>query len=70
MTGGGPDTQGKRILPRHWPCGGDVGGSGGYFISTFHILHHLPQLPPWILVRLQHRYHYPRCQTASSVSGL
>ena len=46
VSGGGPYPQGVKVLPWHWPCGGDVEGSVGYFKSPARILHHLPQLPP------------------------
>ena len=46
MTGGGPNIQGERLIPLHWPCGGDVEGSGRNFKSPAHSLHHLPRLPP------------------------
>ena len=70
MAGGGTDPQGERRLPRHWPCGGDVEGSGSNFKSPAHSIHHLPLIPQWIPGRSRHRYHQPRCQTASAVSGL
>ena len=53
-----------------WTCGGDVEGSGGNFKSPAHSLHYHPRLPPQISGGLRHRYHHPRGQTASSVSGL
>ena len=45
MAGGGPDSQGEEVLPGHWPRGDDVEGSGKYFKSPAHSLHHLPRLP-------------------------
>ena len=44
--------------------------SGEIFKSTDHSLHHLPRLPPRVLGGSRHRYHQPRGQTASVVSGL
>ena len=70
MTGGGSDPQVRRRLPWHWPCGGDVEGSGRNFKLLAHSLHHLPQIPPRVLGGSQHRYRHPRGQTASAVSGL
>ena len=40
VSGGSPDTQGEEGIPGHWPCGGDVEGSGGNFKSPVHSLHH------------------------------
>ena len=70
MEGGGPDSQGKDGLPGHWPCGGDVEGSGGDFKSPAHGLHHIPLITPWFLGRLRHRYRHPQGQTAPAASGL
>ena len=70
MLGSGPDPQWERGIPWHWPCGSDVEGSDGDFKSLAHILHHLPRLPPWVLVRLRHRYRHPLGQTSSVVIGL
>ena len=46
---------GEEGLPGHWPCGGDVEGSGGDFKSPAHGLHQLPRLPPWVPGRSQER---------------
>ena len=59
VAGGSPDPQGEMGLPWHFPCGGDVEGSGGDFKSPAHILHHLPRLPTWILGGSRHRYRHP-----------
>ena len=56
MEGGGDDLQGEKGLTGHWPCGGDVEGSGDNFKSTAHSLHHLPQLPRRVSGGSRHRY--------------
>ena len=70
MSDGGIDSQRRKGIPRHWPCGGDVEGSDGNFNSPARSLHHLPRLHPWILGGSQHRYRHPRAQAASAASGL
>ena len=70
MAGGGPGSQGERVLTGNFHCGGDVEGSGGNFKSPSHGLHHLPQLPPWISGGSQHRYRHPRGQAALVASSL
>ena len=70
MAGGDPDSQGGKRLPWHWPCGGDVEGSGGDFKSPDHSLRHLPQLPPRISVGSRHRYRHPQLQASSAASSL
>ena len=58
MAGGGTDSQGEEGLPGHWPRGWDLEGSGGYFKSPAHSLHHLPRLPPWVPGRSRDRYRH------------
>ena len=70
MAGGVPDSQGGKGLPWHWPCRGDVEGSGRNFKSPAHILHHLPRLPPQILGGSRHRYCHTQGQASSAASGL
>ena len=70
MVGSGTDSQGGEGLPGHWPCGGDVEGSGGDFKLPAHGLHHLSRLPPWFPGRSRHRYRHPRGQAASAASSL
>ena len=70
MVGGGPDTQGGKGLLWHWPRGVGLESSGGNFKSPAHSLHHLTQLPSWVLGRSRHRYRHPQGQTDSAFSGL
>ena len=64
VAGVGPDPQVGKVLMWHWPCGGYVEGSGGNFKPPARSLHHLPQLPPHILVGSQNGYRHPQGQTA------
>ena len=42
VTGGGPDPQGRRVLPRHWTGGGGVGSVDGHYKFSLRQLHLLP----------------------------
>ena len=66
MAGGRPYPQGGGGLLGHRPRGGDVEGSGGDSKSPFHILHHLPQRPPWFSGRSRHKDRQPRGQADST----
>ena len=70
MAGGDTDSQGEEGLLRHWPRGGDVEVSGGYFKSPAHGLYSLTRLPPWFSGGLRHRYCHPQGQADSEASSL
>ena len=70
IAGSGTDSQGRKVLTWHWPCGGDVEGSGRDFKSPTRGLHHRPPLPQRISGGSRHRYRHPRGQATSEYSGL
>ena len=56
LEGGVTDPQRERGLPRHWPSGGGVEGSGGDYQLPVHNLNHLSRRPPWLPSGLFYRY--------------